>query len=373
MGRRRTPQVERSGLGRTRALLLLVVACALVFGSGCSAGRAARPDGALAAALATESPTFRLRYPAGQHTVEQERLAGEVTLANCEASEPLGAHHAEAYAPDADLALDSAAIPVELAALRGVMAAMARESYRLAGDYPPAIMGQVELQAAAGVQQAYRLSWVETWDENVVAVLLEEALVAEVPVRVLMRVELKSEPLEATACSEAGNGDEPLVPLTLALSRPLETPAPTPMPTETPEPPGPVDEQPTAAPEAVCEAPAPATQAQQVVARYVDLLNNGDHAAAYALLAERYRLRLPFGQYAAGYAPVRAIALCSLETVEASGGREMVYATLRIALETAGATQDELWVGRYEVQPAGADTAGVIQSVTMFRAALQDD
>ncbi len=336
-----------SRLGVALTLVLLGV---MGLGAGCRTHPIAQPEGE-AVAQAETGPTFRLRYAPGAHLQEKTRLAADLELPNCQGTETLTHLHTQPYDSATDLTLDTEALPADLAPLRGVMAAIVRETYRLAGAYPPTIEEGITLHAPAGARQEHRLTWAETWDGNVLEVLHDGALVAEVPVQVLTGATLEDEVREAVACEAGPLEGEDTVPLILALGRPLETPS---------------------APEVSggpCEPPLAITAGQQQVARYVELLQMKDYAGAYALLAESYRLRLPFRQYAAGYAPVGGLALCTLDTPGGVGAdREVVYATLRLTLQVGAATEEQLWVGRYEVLRDGA-----IASVSMFKASLSDE
>jgi hypothetical protein len=333
-----------------RALLWLLAAGIVALSAGCRARPAAPPEAAPAQELA--SPTFRLRHPAGQQPLQETRHATDLVLPNCAGAEPLTHLYTQSYSVQVDLDLDLGGLREELTPFGGVMAAVAREAYRLAGSYPPAADGQVELRAPAGARQAYHLVWVETWDRNVLEIVLDDAVVAEAPVRILIGVTLRAEVGEAAACESAAPEDEDRMPLILGLGRPLEMAA-------------------SSAPEmsaGACETPLAVTSAQQQVARYVAFLQAGDHAAAYDLLAESYRLRLPYRQYQVGYEPVRGLALCSLETIgEIGGARETVYATLRLTLEAGAAVEEQLWVARYEVLRSGP-----IASVAMYKALLDE-
>ncbi len=341
-----------------RLLLRLVAVSLLVVVSGCRepAGDATSLD--LGAALADHSPTFALRHTAGAHPVEQAGHAIELSLDNCDGDTMRTYLYDELGPPAADglVAIDE--LPAELAAFRGVMAALVREKYRLAQSYPPALADHLEIPIAAHRRQGVRVHASETWDENLVEVRIDDGTVAEIPVRVLLRVDWTLEMGTATVCDGGALDAQDTVPLVLAMGRSLEVTTPAPPP------------EPTAAPE-ICEAPLPDSPAQELVTLYVQHLGARDHASAYALLAESYQLRLPYPQYSMGYEPVRHIALCSLETVAGSGGRETLFATLRITLEAQGAASDEPWVAQYTVQTAAAGGApGAIASVSMYRAAL---
>lgn len=344
-----------------RALGWIALAATLALAGAC---RGAQPRGELAASLAEADVTFRLRYPAGERLATETRPAAELTLPGRDTADAPSLIHTEPYPGDGDLELDVSALPGELAPLRGVMAAMVRETYRMAALHPPAVREQLELDAAEEAQ-TLPLYWAETWDENVVELWLDGQLVAEAPVRILVQAALVAEGELTAAGEQATPQATETVPFILSLGRPLD-PTPTAPVADTPPPP-----EPTPQP-AVCPPPTPTTPAQHLVVRYLQLLHAGDHAAAYEMLAESYRLRLPYQQYQAGYEPVLAIIPCSLDTTAVAGALETVHATLRLTLESQGVARDELWIARYQVHGAGG-ASGVITSVSMFRAALQQD
>ena len=344
-----------------RRWLWFLTACLLLVGAGCRApiDGADAPD--LAAALADGSPAFYLRHAPGAHPVEHRGLGIELSFDNCAGDDMQTYLYDELAppAPDTVIVLDE--LPAELDPFRGMMAALVREAYRLAGSYPPVLADAAEIPLAAQRRQDALVVPAEIWDENVIELHIEDATVAEVPVRVLLRVDWAIELGAAVSCYGDALDGSGTVPLILAMGRPLGETAPsaTAAPTA------------TAAPDA-CEAPLLDSPAQELVALYVEHLDAGDHASAYGLLAERYQLRLPYPQYLAGYEPLQRMALCSLETLESHGGRETLFATLRITLDAEGAPHDELWVAQYTVQTA-TDAPGAIASVIMYRAALHEE
>lgn len=331
-----------------RVLLCLGAACILALAAGCSVGApAVEPEAASA------GPTFRLGRPVGQERAQQVRDAGEATVANCEGDRPLVEAFSAPYDGPGDLLLESDGVDETLAPWRGVMAAAAREAYRLADAYPPTLAETVALEAPAGMTQVYRLAWEETWEENVVEVVEDGATVAEVPLRILISAALGAEPAGTIACDARLSQEADRATVILETSRPLET---TPPPT-----PG--------ASAGACEPPLAVSAAQQRVERYVALLQARDYAGAFGMLDESYRLRVPLPQYEAGYRPVQEIALCSLETVgEIGAAREMVHATLRLTLDVGGGPEQSVWVARYEVLRSGA-----IASVEMYPATLGEE
>ncbi len=334
------PRCARQG----RAWLCLVAACALLALNAC---RAAQEPALAPEALAPAASSFRLREAIGQEPLRQARPAGDVALENCNAAEPLVQTYTLPYEGEGDVALEESALGVDLAPLRGVMAAAAREAYQRAGAYPPTLAESVELQAPAGAQQTYSLVWEEIWDRNTLEVLQGDALVAEVPVRILLSAELRAEAQEATACAVIpSEGEHGRVALTLETGRPLEL-----------------------AQALECELPLAMTTAQQRVSRYVDLLYDGDLQGAYAVLSEGYQLRVPYPRYEAGYAPVREIGLCAIETLgEIGAAQETISATLRLVLDVGGVAEEQFWVAHYEVLRSGP-----IASVTMYKATLGEE
>ena len=359
---------ERIIKGYRLGLLCAILVAGLVLVAGCTTQEReplAQSTADLAEALGSASPTFQVRHATGAAPRESTRHATDILLPNCSGTQPLERAYTEPVDEMREIIFDLDAMPEALLPYHAVMTSQVRETYRQADDYPPAVQDTVTLHAEAGMQQEHRLIWRETWDQNTLDVIIGDETVAEIPVSVLIGLELQSQARNASSF----DGDTPLaedrVPLIIVSPRPLETAPAATAPAET---------------EAVPEIPCPGltgnSSEEQLVSQYVDLLNENRHAEAYALLGQAYQTRLPYPVWQRGYEPVREIAICSLDALAAQGaGRATVYTTVRLIIEAQDQLQEELWTARFTVDTDSRTSSQrqAITSVQMFKANLSGD
>jgi serine/threonine-protein kinase len=123
---------------------------------------------------------------------------------------------------------------------------------------------------------------------------------------------------------------------------PLPSPTPTPSPTHTPSP------TPTLSPTSV-PAPSPSQQAQTVVQRYYNAINQSDYQTAYQQWGTAYQNANPYNQFASGFANTRHDDLVMNSVTLLSDGTVKVAITLYATEQSSSGTAVKKFQGYYIV------------------------
>ncbi len=314
-------------------------------------------------------PSVKVEFPADLSQAEREPDdSWIVTISNCAVPNA----HQEAYTATLDLPI-TYTLPAEVS-LSSAEKLQLEGALRQALDVVPGDSAHwvdvLSLSVPGNHRGTFTLGWDKIWLIGELTQMQGGQAVSRWPLRVLASAELVQRDAQIEACAS----DEEVTALLLASINPslpvkpspaTAYPAPTvvearAVPTTTPIP----TPEPTACP--VLDTGQDA--AQQVVAQYLDLLNQADYEAAYDMLSEAYQARVPFQDYRTAYEPVRELRICAAETTTPNPAIRVVEAQLQIDIERAGREVLETWQARYELQiRAEAEGGYEIIHVSMHR------
>jgi hypothetical protein len=323
---------HRSRLGLFIGILLMAGVIAL---SGCSRAKpklsqalpTAEPGTSPAASMPTTAttpdaslPTFRLKAPVGSAPEQVSGPAFAVVIENCDSDNPLVQEHTERVHMASSLLLDLGA--AELDAHAADIERMVRNAYGIDHENGHQVTDTTSIQVEGRHQATVQLRWNAIWDRNSVEVVRDGAVVAELPVRALMEVDLEALESEMEPCAPA-----------------LEL---LPAPTATPDAAQPLEESEQ-------EALPGSDEAIALVRDYVRALAEGRLEDAYAFLHPTYQERYPYERWSLGYAPITDIEIRAIESMRINAQTDEVVAGLTLTKEVGGRPSYTDWKATYRV------------------------
>ena len=274
----------------------------------------------VAVAPTSVSPVFRLKAPVGSALEHASGQAFSVTIENCDAADTLEQEHTETVYMASSVVLDMGA--AELDAHAADIEGMVRDAYGIDRENGHQVTDTTSIQVEGRHQATVQLRWNAIWDRNSVEVVRDGAVVVELPVRVLMAVDLEA--LESQM--------EPCAPSLEAL----------PAPTATPDAAQPLEESEQ-------EALPGSDEAIALVRDYVRALAEDRMENAYAFLHPTYQQRYPYEGWALGYAPITDIEIRAIEATRIDAHTDEVVAGLTLTTEVGGRVSYADWTATYRV------------------------
>jgi hypothetical protein len=295
---------------------------------GATADVAPTADATPTEAVAAEDspPVFRLQAPIGSAPEQTFGPAFSVTIENCDSSDVLVQEHSETMYVASSLTLDPP--PDDLDAHTADIERMVRDAYGIDQENGYDVTVLLPIEVAGDHRATVQLRWNTTWDENIVEVVRDETVVAELPVRVLMEASLE----------ELESHTEPCPP----------SPEEPPTPTATPE--AAVEEEPE--PETLPES----DEAIALVRDYVSALSEGRLEEAYALLHPTYQASHPYERWSLGYASVTEIEIRTIESALIDDDTDEVVAELALTREIGNRISHTDWTATYRVVATPGDS-----------------
>jgi hypothetical protein len=319
---------------RKRRLIFALVLSMMLATGGCARSKptsmstSEAPAQAASEATATlaflpEEVTYRLAQPVGASREEVPGPIFSVLVENCAGDAPLERIHRESGAPQPNVVLDASALPPSLAGQQTAMEQAVREDYGLTDDEPP-VEDSVPVSAPPGTQVEFQLRWEEAQDTNLLEAVVDEQVIARVPVRIIESVRLAPVSSAVLPCAADSQVSVPVV-----VAEPSEA-GETPQSQATLPPPG-------------------SDLAMALVQEYLKALNDGDLEKAYGLLHEVYQARVPFESYQEGYAALQELEVHGIEVVQVNQYLERAEALVTVVMQVQGKERYSDWLMTLDV------------------------
>ncbi len=196
---------------------------------------------------------------------------------------------------------------------------LVRQTYGLAQGGVHEWTDALSVEVPARHRAIIEMRWVTTWDHNRVQVLGDGAILAEVPVGVLLSAEAQLLHTRLEPCALPGAGQA------------------------TPEP--------TGAPPVASPTEAPGASASiALVRQYIEYLDSRQYAKAYELLHPGYRAAHPKETWQRGYAAVTDLDIRAIEAVALDAGTDEVRVGLTLTALVEGKPSYSDWTAVYRVE-----------------------